>query len=177
MKLISSLLGLLLAFSLQARADVITLNPVISFGGINFVTAPSITINLASGSVWNPDTLNVVFQANDPTAAGLSSLSFAITSLDGLTTYDSSAFTTHGGYANGQQDYVVPTGTALTPLGSGSYQLLLYGQTTNPNLGGTLTTSLTPAVPEPETYALFGLGLTALILSRRRAASRRALPV
>ncbi|WP_028535007.1 PEP-CTERM sorting domain-containing protein [Paludibacterium yongneupense] len=174
MKLISSILGMLLAMSLQARADVITLNPVITFGGFNFVTAPAITIDLPSRSMWNPDALSVVFQAAHE-SPGLTSLSFSITSLDGETAYDMGAFATSGGYVYGKQTYVVPAGSSQTLLGGGSYQLLLYGQTSDPNLEGTLTTSLTPAVPEPESYALLGLGLTALIM-RRRGVRRATVP-
>ncbi|MCP5283286.1 MAG: PEP-CTERM sorting domain-containing protein [Burkholderiaceae bacterium] len=104
----------------------------------------------------------------------------ALSIYSGLTSADTADFLSYGDwgglsfidYFDDENPASIPTGPAGDPFGSfvapvtGFYTVAVGGSLSEE--GGLYGYQITASVPEPETWALWGLGLAALTLRRRR---------
>ena len=159
----------LLAATIVARADVVLApdTPIVLTASSSKPTfGTDFTFSIANQSTLS-GTLNLLKTANLRTALQSLSASLSQETAPGSWTTvwsDSAQFTktqAKGSWFFNFDDL---------PVSSGKYRLTLDGSVyPNVNYSGTYLYQLSiAAVPEPETYALMGLGMAALLLRRRR---------
>jgi PEP-CTERM putative exosortase interaction domain len=142
--------------------------------GMGAANAASTSVDIGSlskdpVSVTAGSEFNIVFnllKASDVTFSAVSTGTgkYILSLFSGATTDDDSLTTT-----NWIKDLIVGTTTTLktsSPLAAGSYTASFYAMTGSHS--AKFSVSSVAAVPEPETYALMGVGLLGLLAARRR---------
>lgn len=178
MKTQLALTAILIGLSTYAQAQITvtpgTLASVTQLHGSIYLDTASEQFTLGMGQTLSSFNLDTVLQTTSSTLYGLAAVLYEGSAASGPVLWAGGAFSTTPpipltGTATGISYDSLYKVTPSSTLGAGTYTLSFYGLGGR-DIAGTVASTITP-VPEPETYALVGLGLVGMLLTRRRKLS------